>query len=326
MSGDPERVGESPRVSVVLPTRNRADLLGRAVASALAQTVRDIEVIVVDDASDDDTPEAVAALGRADLRVRGIRRPEPGGAPAARNAGIDAARGDVVAFLDDDCLWHPDKLEKQLEALTPGRGLVYCRHAIRHDGRWVVEGEPGAARDPVGGLLRKNYIGTYSILVRRDLLETIGGFDEVLPRLQDWDLLLRLARHTRFAYVPELLVHGEQLPSGITMDRPALATAADRMISIHGPGLSRRQRAALHYGLAKYLLVDGLGTHARRFFFRALRLDPASPLHWAGAVAGLLGPTPARWVRAVRRSLRTPGEGVASLSDTSGPTDRPGRQ
>jgi hypothetical protein len=235
---------------------------------------------------------------------------------------VEAARGDVVAFLDDDCFWHPHKLEKQLAALTEDRGLAYCRHAIRHHGRWVVEGEPGAARDPVGGLLRKNYIGTYSILVRRALLDTVGGFDEVLPRLQDWDILLRLGRHTRFAFVPEILVHGEQLATGITMDRQALAIAADRMVTTHGQYLSRRQLAALHYGLAKYLLVDGLGAHARRFFFRALHLNPLSPRHWAGVAAGLLGPTPARWIRAVRRALTAStaeaAAGVPDPPDTAG--------
>lgn len=296
--------GDVPLVSVVLPTRNRAEHLGQAVASALAQTVGRIEVIVVDDASEDDTPSVVADLEQTDGRVRGIRRPEPGGAPAARNTGIGAARANVVAFLDDDCIWLPEKLRKQLLALTPDRGLVYCRHAIRHGGQDVVEGEAGAARDAMTGLLRKNYVGTYTILVRRELLETVGGFDEALPRLQDWDLLLRLADHTRFAYVPEILVRGEQLATGITMDTDALAVAANRMIERHGPHLSRKHRAALYYGLAKYLLVDGLVHQARGFFARALRLDPLTPTHWAGLAAGLLGPGPARWVRRARRRRR----------------------
>lgn len=305
MSTRPRRSAPAPvpDISVVIPTRNRSEFLADAVASVLNQTHSPLEVIVVDDASADATPDTLARLADSDPRVRSIRHPGARGAPAARNTGIAASCGTVVAFLDDDCIWHPDKLEKQLGALTGKRGLVYCRHAIRHEGRWVVEGEPGAARDPVGGLLRKNYIGTYSILVRRELLDAVGGFDEALPRLQDWDLLLRLARHTGFSFVPEVLVHGEQLATGITMDREVLVTAADRMLYNHGPHLSRRQRAALHYGLAKYLLVDGLTGLARRYFFRALRLDPLSPLSWAGAVAGLLGPIPARWIRDARRAL-----------------------
>lgn len=300
-------------VSVVIPTRNRAGRLAEAVASVLAQSHDPIEVVVVDDASDDDTPAVIRALVESDPRIRSVRHPEPRGAQAARNAGIRDARGPVVAFLDDDCVWLPTKLEKQLAALDDRRGVVYCRHAIRHGDAWVVEGEPDATRDPVGGLLRKNYIGTYSVLVRRDLLDAVGGFDEAMPRLQDWDLMLRLARHTRFAYVPEVLVRGEQLDSGISMDRQALAVAAERMVERHAPRLSRRQQAALHYGLAKYLLVDGLTHRARQYFARAVRLDPLAPAHWAGLAAVFLGPRPARWVRALRRrrvsAAAAPGPG-----------------
>ncbi len=315
-----------PDVSVVIPTRNRAKLLADAAASALNQTHRALEVIIVDDASDDATPSVVTRLQARDRRVRSLRLLERGGAQAARNAGVTAAHNPVVAFLDDDCLWYPDKLEKQLRALTPNRGVVYCRHAIRHGEEWVVEGEPGAARDPVGALLRGNYVGTYSIIVRRDLLQSVGGFDESLPRLQDWDLLLRLGRHTAFGYVPEILVHGIQLSGGITMDREALEVAAARMAETHGAHLSRRRRAALHYGLGKYLLVDGLTAAARRYFLRALHLDPFSPLHWAGVAASLAGPAPARWVRALRRKRRAAAdpETIAALEAgrEHGPTER----
>lgn len=296
-----ERPSGAPRVSVVIPTRDRAAYLEEAVASALEQTLRDLEVIVVDDGSEDRTGALLDALREEDPRLRVVRHPEPRGAQAARNAGAREARGPVVAFLDDDCVWAPTKLEKQLAAMGAERGVVYCRHAIHHQGRWIVEGEAGAARNATGALLRRNYIGTYAVVVRRDLLRAVGGFDESLPRLQDWDLLLRLARRTRFAFVPEILVRGRQLESGITMNREALPIAAARMVETHAPSLSRAELAALHYGLAKYLLVDGLTPTARRYFLRALRLDPRAPLHWAGVAASLLGPGPARWVRSWRR-------------------------
>lgn len=300
-----ERMDPAAFVSVIVPTRDRADRLKDAVRSALAQTREALEVIIVDDASADHTPAVAAELAEADPRVRGIRRPESGGAPAARNAGIEAARGSVIAFLDDDCIWAPNKLETQLALLGEERGVVYCRHAIRHGQTWVVEGEPGAAAgDPVSALLRTNYIGTYSMVVRKDVLDRVGGFDETLPRLQDWDLLLRLGRRTRFGFAPQILVHGFQLPGGISMDRAALEVAADRMVESHGAFLGRRQLAALHYGLGKYLLVDGRTAAARTHFRRALRLDPGHPLHWAAVGAALLGPAPARWLRAFRRRRR----------------------
>ncbi len=291
-------------VSVVLPTRNRAEHVHRAIASVLGQTVRELEVIVIDDASDDGTAAAVEGLAKADRRLRLIRHDEPRGAAGARNTGIEAAKGAVVAFLDDDCIWAATKLEKQLPRLAPDRGVVYSRQAIRYQGRWIVEGAPGAEHDALAALLRTNYVGTPSLLVRRELFRQVGGFDEALPRLQDWDLALRLARCTRFAYVPEILVKGWQGDQGISQDRDALVTAAERMVERHAAHLSRRQLAALHYGLAKFLLVDGRTPTARRFFLQALRLDPVSPVHWAGVTAGLLGPAPARAIRAWRRRGR----------------------
>lgn len=309
-------------MSVIIPTRDRADRLNDAVRSALAQTRGVLEVIIVDDASADYTPAVAAELAKADPRVRGIRRPESRGAPAARNAGIEAARGSVIAFLDDDCIWAPNKLETQLALLGAGRGVVYCRHAIRHGDIWVVEGGPGAAAgDPVSALLRTNYIGTYSMVVRKDLLERVGGFDETLPRLQDWDLLLRLGRRTRFGFAPEILVHGYQLPGGISLDRSALEVAAARMVENHAPFLDRRQLAALHYGLGKYLLVDCRTSAARVHFRRGLRLDPANPLQWAGFAAALLGPAPAGWLRALRRRRRASRvAGVVAELDSGPPS------
>lgn len=293
----------TPRVSVVIPTRNRAGLVPAAVRTALAQSHRDLEVIVVDDASDDDTPAVLAALAAADGRVRAVRRETRGGAPRARNAGVRAARGRVIAFLDDDCVWDETKLAKQLPLLVEGRDVAYTRQAVRHSGRWIVEGKP-AGPSPLESLLRTNFIGAPSLVVRRELFEEVGGFDESLPRLQDWDLLLRLARETAFGFVPEILVRGVQVEGGISLDREPLRQAARLVVDRQAAFLSRRQLAALHYGLGKFLLVDGLTDTARSFFRTAVRLDPASPLNWAGLGAGLLGPLPARAIRALRRARR----------------------
>lgn len=307
-------------VSVVVPTRNRAESLERAVASVLSQTYRDLEVIVVDDASTDRTPEVVAGLASGDPRVRVVRHGKQTGAARARNDGADAARGPILAFLDDDCVWDARKLDLQLPRLRRDCGVVYARQAIRSGGQWVVEGTAAAEKDALGSLLRTNYIGAPSLVVLRDLFREIGAFDPELPRLQDWDLALRLARRTRFAFVPEILVEGGQGDDGISGDREALHVAADRMVANHSPSLTRRQAAALHYGLAKFLLVDGVTGAARSYFLRALRLDPLSPVHWAGVAAAFLGPVPARAVRHMRRKRRAAaaGYGLVGSSPVSG--------
>ena len=126
-----------PRVSVVIPTYNRAGLLPRAVASVLAQTWTEFELLIVDDHSTDGTPAAIARF--ADGRIRSFRHPRNSGQSKALNTGIGHARGDYLAFLDDDDEWLPGKLAAQvavLDAAPSGVGLVYCWHdELDEDGR-----------------------------------------------------------------------------------------------------------------------------------------------------------------------------------------------
>lgn len=290
-------------VSIVIPTRNRAEYVREAVASALNQSHPEVEVIVVDDGSTDETPDLLTSLARKDDRLKVIRHAEGGGAPRARNAGARVATGSVLAFLDDDCLFHREKLQRQLELLDQGHGVVYCQQIIRDiSGGWVVEGDPGATTRPIRGLLR---IGTNTILLRRGLFQEVGGFDEALPRLQDFELLLRLSRETSFAFVPEPLVKGVMVEGGITLTPGPLGQAAERILHQHIPHLTRHHQSLLYYVLGKLLLVDGLTGSGRKCMLQALRLDPIQPRNWAGAVAGLLGPGPARFIRGWRRRRRT---------------------
>jgi len=294
---------EEPLVSIVIPTRNRASLLREAVESALGQRHPKVEVVVVDDGSTDDTPRLLSSLARKEPRLRVLTHETGGGAPRARNAGARAARGSIITFLDDDCVFHEDKIRMQLDLLDSGHGVVYCRQIIRDlDGGWVVEGDPGAGSHSVEGLLR---IGTNTILLRREDFRAVGGFDEELPRLQDFELLLRLSRRTAFAFVPEALVKGVMVGGGITLTPGPLAQAAARIMDRHEPHLTREQRSLLHYILGKFLLVDGLPGEARRYMRAALRLKPVSIRNWAGLLAAFLGPGPARWIRKLRRLRNT---------------------
>jgi hypothetical protein len=183
---------------VVIPTYQRRELTARAVASVLSQTRADLEVIVVDDGSDDGTERAVAGL---DGRLRYHWQPNRGVA-AARNAGIDLARAPVVAFLDSDNRWLPHHLEVLTGALArhPAAVLASTCPGFRVAGR---EG-PGEARlvDFLPRMVLSNDVGFVSCLgARRDAVLAVGGFDEELPVLEDNDLLLRLAMRGPFAMV-----------------------------------------------------------------------------------------------------------------------------
>jgi hypothetical protein len=213
-----------------------------------------------------------------------------------------------VAFLDDDCVYHPEKVELQVASLTKEAGVSYCRQMIQQvDGAWEVEGAPGANQRPLEGLLN---IGTNCLLLRRELFEGVGGFDESIPRLQDWEFLLRLARESAFAYVPEILVRGVMVEGGITLSRGPLVKAAERIVAKHAPLLDSGLQSRLFFILGKFLLVDGHPREARRFMLKALGLMPLSPRNWMGFGAALLGPGPARVLRGWRRERRSREEAL----------------
>ena len=198
----------APEVSVVIPTRNRFDLLSRhALASALGQEDVEIEVVVIDDGSDDGSAERLAELD--DPRVRVVRRPAQGGQARALNAGIDTARGTWLSFLDDDDVWSPRKLRAQLDAAdAAGASFVYgSMVAIDAEGR-VLEALPTADPASVRELLRRQNAlrCPSSVMARAELIRRIGGFDERLNELTDWDFFIRLADAGRPAACPELVV------------------------------------------------------------------------------------------------------------------------
>jgi glycosyltransferase involved in cell wall biosynthesis len=202
-----------PDVSVVIPTRNRRPLLQRSLASALGQRGVDVEVIVVDDGSSDGTADAVTGLG--DDRVRVVRHDTSRGVSAARNAGIGAAQAPWLAFLDDDDLWSPHKLGAQLEAIGTrsaqgGEPQWSCTGCVLIDETDRLVGAAGTAGDAIDArrLLVANAVpaGGSGVVVRADVVRTLGGFDEGLSLYEDWDLWTRLSLRGPAAAVDRPLV------------------------------------------------------------------------------------------------------------------------
>lgn len=195
----------TPELSVVIPTRNRWLFLRRALATALAQRDVSVEVLVVDDGSDDGSAERAEAVD--DPRVRVLRQPRRGVA-AARNLGVEQARAGWIALLDDDDLWAPGKCRRQLDALAAtGADIAYTSQVIT-DGSLAVKRilEAPPFDRVVETLLGSNTIGTpSSVLARRDALLAIGGFDPGLSVLADWDAWLKLCGGWRATACPETL-------------------------------------------------------------------------------------------------------------------------
>lgn len=201
-------------VSAIITTHNRSSLLRRAIESATSQTIASKEVIVVDDASTDDT-QAVANAFPSVKYIR-IDASESKGGNHARNVGIAASCGKFVAFLDDDDYWQPNKLELQVaEAERSGAGVVYCmmtHERIEADGTVRVEesycSRPNAYWQP--DMSRNIFCAiptvTSCVLFKRDPLLAVGCFDESLTSWQEYELLIRLAQQTRFSIVDRCLV------------------------------------------------------------------------------------------------------------------------
>lgn len=266
---------ENPRVSVVIPTYERADLVGRAVDSALAQTVEDVEVIVVDDGSTDGTHEAVAA--ESDPRVRYLEHETNRGVSAARNTGIEAASGEYVAFLDSDDEWLPRKLERQLAALDDrGDGWVgaYCDVAtaglsgLSRLAAAVSETLFRSSAPQEGGrelaaalLSMRVFMGPGStLLVERDALTAAGSFDEGLSIYEDWDLVLRVLSVGKLAYVDEPLAvthftGDAPAEAYVENDRRYLERNADLVADLEAEGVPVRRVHRM--GLVGHFLSEG---------------------------------------------------------------------
>ena len=276
------------RVSVVLPTHGRPDLLGRAIASVRDQAFEGWELIVVDDnqpgsAARRETEAHMARL-RGDGRVRYLRHAANLGGGAARNTGIRASRGSLVAFLDDDDEWDRRKLELQvacLDTAPPGVAAAYCRVRIvnTRTGRVRRYSTPGGS-PTVRELLIRNQIGsTSSVVCKRSALEEVGMFDETLPARQDVDLYVRLAERYSFCFVDAPLVnlylHGG--PS-IGTDYEASIEAHRRFWTKYRHGIDNDPEVAFSRlrELGRLLMWARQHHEAREVLLRAWRIRPTS--------------------------------------------------
>lgn len=179
---------ELPLVTAVVTTHNRLSLLPRALDSVAGQTYPNIEIIVVDDGSDEEVSAVVDAY-RAGHSVQLLRNAVPQGACRARNQGIQAARGTFVAGLDDDDQWHPQRIEKMLKKYSEKYAFVTSDIKMMYQ-----KGTPTWQKKAIitlGDLLYSNYVGNQG-LIKKEYLSAVGGFDETLEAAQDYDLWIRL--------------------------------------------------------------------------------------------------------------------------------------
>lgn len=275
-----------PLVSVVIPAYNRAHLIGRAIASVLAQTYQRFEILVVDDASSDPLPEALAAT--ADPRLRCVVHPRNRGAAAARNTGIAAAQGEFVAFLDSDDTWYPEKLAYQVSAMRdqpPDVAGHVCAYDCIKDGYSPRRIAPNWLTQPFRRAVLFGCTcgpGT-TLLCRRAVFAEIGPLDEELRRLEDWDWLLRLAAKGYRLLASSRVLARVEVGSGAA--RADVEAALRRIGARHQPataneGMSAQRifEASLHLETAAAAFGDKAYASAVKEIIRGLARYP-----WQGS-------------------------------------------
>jgi glycosyltransferase involved in cell wall biosynthesis len=308
----------TPRVSIVIPTYNRSAIVRRAIDSALAQTFEDLEILVVDDGSTDDTRAALAGYPE---RVRYIRQ-ENGGPAAARNHGMRLARGEYIGFLDSDDAYLPRNVEAHLRRFEerPEAGLVYCGiEILDKNGKRIKDVLPGPGDRGLvlERLIRYNFITSSTVLMRRAAMEFAGEMSTSLWFAEDWYYWLRVASRFPIEFVDEVLVRYQR--SAVSLSHgTAIATIADRNMEMFAlafadPDLKPRlaplraeayRRAYANYAsMALEELQVGL---ARRFAWRAVAARPAAWASYPLLAKSCLG---AGVLRSMRRLVRGGGGG-----------------
>ena len=276
----------NPTVSIVLPTYNHAHYLPDSISSVLSQTYQDWELLVVDNSSTDSTNQVLATY--TDPRIRLLTISNDGVIARSRNLGIREARGAWVAFLDSDDLWYPDKLRTCIERLRKGADLV-C-----HGERWVggdlpirdVSYGPAGRASERNLVVRGNCLSTSAVVVRRDLLRSLGGFSEKVEYItaEDYELWIRISREgSQMAFIEQILGEFRRSSASASADivRNVAAEIAVSEAHLHHlySGIrftiqKRQRRARAFYGAGRAFAAREQRGKALAWYWRALNTSP----------------------------------------------------
>jgi hypothetical protein len=281
-------------LSVIMPTHDRAREVVRAAASVLVQDVEDLELVIVDDNSSDDTALVLDRLTSQDRRVRVVHTDETVGPCVARNRGLEVAEGELVAFCDDDDAWFPGVGRVVVDFLGTHPGVVAAStwHVVLH----AADGGAAVFRGPLeyghDHLLWQNFVALPFAVVRRDMLSFDVRFDPQLPTGEDWDLWLRCSREGLVRTVPHVgYLYTQHGGSRVTRTADAQVTGRRNFVAKHGAGMPASCRLFHEAVLAGYergragmgrQLVPGRGRSVRDAVYVAFLLASSSTAARAG--------------------------------------------
>lgn len=259
-------------ISVIIPTYNREKTIVNSVKSVLNQTYKDIEIIIVDDNSTDNTFEVIRELN--DNRIKYIKLEKNYGACGARNIGIERSIGELIAFQDSDDIWHEDKLEKQIKFLTnTNSDVVACAFNFFSNNR--VQIKPSRQIDNVeyDDIIRENFISTQTILgKRRCFIE--DNFDVNMPRFQDWELVIRLCKKWNINFQAEPLVDVYLQDDSISKNNLNAIEALKLIIEKNNKFFEKNKKMLSYYyrRMAEFAIKDNLDF--KKFYIEAIKIDP----------------------------------------------------
>lgn len=286
---------KNPAVSVIIPTYNRAHLIDKAIKSVLNQTFQDFEVIVVDDASTDNTEEMAKSF--ADFKVYYICHQHNRGASAARNSGIEASRGEYIAFLDSDDEWLPEKLNKQMkifESESSEVGVVYTGvyYGDEKDKKVKKVHMPRKEGYIYEDLLKREteiYIST--VLLKKECFTKVGLFDESLFIGEDYDMWLRIAKYYKFRAIKELLVVGLIHDSQITANSEVMIEGVKKFQQKYSKELRKRpySNSTLYFYLGNKFSHLGKTREGRKYFVKAILIYPFCLKYYIYLICSIFG-------------------------------------
>ena len=217
-------MNNNPKISVIIPTYNRAHLIGRAIESVLHQTYHDLELIIIDDGSTDNTDDVINRFQQKDNRIIYLKHDKNKGGSAARNTGVKASRGKYISFLDSDDEWEPEKLKIETRILDDDKNLIICSTGYtfinEKNGRIIGTSKVQKGIIFQKTVLRGQGITTNDFIVDKGKVIKIGGFDEELPARQDWDFWIRITSvgmgyQDSMNFVKKYTMRDDQISSGI---------------------------------------------------------------------------------------------------------------
>lgn len=297
-----------PMVSIILPTYNRAHLISRAIRSLLQQTYQDFEIVIIDDASTDNTKEVINSFN--DPRIRYLNHEINRGLSAARNTGIKASKGEYLAFQDDDDLWTKDKLEKQMHIFDENAkiGVVYSGIIRIKSGKEIYEHPPDNVKK--NGYVYKEVfydlpIYMVTAVIKKSCFDKIGLFDESLPSFEDKDIFIRLSKHFEFRLVDKPLVISWVSPDSLTRNTDFLKKSTEILLKKHHDGyhLNTIALSKRLFRVGHRLCIGDNFKDGKQYLKKALNANPFNLKAFMGLFISMFGEPTYRKINELKHTL-----------------------